>query len=148
MANQYTATSYVTDTEAQCSLCKKIKPHTEFYKCKTYKHRKECSYYCKECSKSKGKLQYDNNPNRIQINKRTKEKNRAKKKKLVELFGNVCYDCKQSFPEFCYDFHHLDMTTKEHNPSYFIKMSEKRAMEELTKCVMLCSNCHRIRHFS
>jgi len=71
---------------------------------------------------------------------------RQRKNEIVAEFGGKCHDCGNSFPDFVYDFHHLDMETKEHNPSYFIKMNPKRAKEELKKCIMLCSNCHRIRH--
>ncbi len=50
MANRYTATTYVTDTHAQCSDCGEIKEHDQFHTVSVNKHRKGCSYYCKECA--------------------------------------------------------------------------------------------------
>jgi hypothetical protein len=41
-----------------------------------------------------------------------------------------CADCGQSHPATL-DFHHLDP-----------------AKEEIAKCVVLCANCHRIRHWN
>jgi len=55
MANKYTAYTYITETEAQCCVCKKIKPHAEFYIDKKNKYRKTISYACKECTKEKSR---------------------------------------------------------------------------------------------
>ena len=59
MTNKHTAYTYVSDTEAQCSDCGEIKPHTDFYKMKQYIHRKECSYYCKECSRIRSRKNHN-----------------------------------------------------------------------------------------
>jgi predicted HNH restriction endonuclease len=67
------------------------------------------------------------------------------KSKLVEYKGNKCAHCNNSYPDVAYDFHHLDPSTKEvwtnlRNRSY------KSALKEVDKCILLCSNCHRIEH--
>lgn len=44
------------------------------------------------------------------------------------------------------DWHHVDSTTKERRiqvRSYFSKLGE----EERSKCILLCSNCHRELHW-
>ena len=79
-------------------------------------------------------------------NKQRTEKRRNNKRKAVEHMGSKCHDCGQSFPDCCYDFHHLDPTEINDVPSKILFCSWKRIEEELAKCVMLCSNCHRIRH--
>lgn len=77
---------------------------------------------------------------------RTKRR-QDKKSKYVKKFGSICYDCKQSFIDCVFEFHHLDPETKIHtDPSKVFMFSDKRIEEELSKCVMLCANCHRVRH--
>ena len=67
--------------------------------------------------------------------------------KAIEYLGGECQDCGGKFPEAVYDFHHLDPTEKEAGIAALT--SDKgwgKILEELDKCVLLCANCHRIRH--
>ena len=69
------------------------------------------------------------------------------KQEAVRYKGGKCIDCGGVFPECAYDFHHLDPTQKD-----FGIMKNKYATitdikDELDKCVLLCSNCHRGRHY-
>tara|TARA_S200002703_G_C3582228_1_gene178811 strand:- start:51 stop:383 length:333 start_codon:yes stop_codon:yes gene_type:complete len=70
-----------------------------------------------------------------------------RKAKLVEHFGDKCDDCGQTFPHCCYDFHHVDPSTKFFEIAPRLDGNFNTILEEATKCVMLCSNCHRIRHY-
>ena len=85
----------------------------------------------------------------------------ARKKRLEERKDYInskknipCMDCGGTFPDYCMDFHHLDEETK--NPSIgrksftdrMSRFSIKRIDEELGKCVIICANCHRVRHRS
>jgi 5-methylcytosine-specific restriction endonuclease McrA len=81
------------------------------------------------------------------FNKRVTDKNKTRKLEAIEFMGGACQDCGGKFPPSVYDFHHVDMATKDKNPSYVLKGGLEKAKEELAKCVLLCSNCHRIRHF-
>ena len=85
-----------------------------------------------------------------EYNAKIVKKNSDLKKKAIDYLGGKCIDCSGVFEDCVYDFHHVDMSTKEGNPSYFLKGTSKweRAKEELDKCVLLCANCHRVRHFS
>jgi len=125
-----------------CRLCKVEKPLSAFHP------NKVCSQgvvgTCKECYKPRIKAWYDKNSE--QRRQYSKDKNRARKKLLVEHFGNQCLDCKKTFPQYVYEFHHLDPSKKDVNPSGALVRSEKNMWAELSKCVMLCSNCHKIRH--
>jgi len=62
------------------------------------------------------------------------------------MFRGSCHDCGNTFPLCVYDFHHLDPSKKDVNPSKAIGHSNARMLEELKHCIMLCANCHRIRH--
>jgi len=59
-----------------------------------------------------------------------------------------CIDCGKSYPRPVMEFHHLDPTIKDER--FGVRQmkcwSEKRIDEELSKFVVLCANCHRMRH--
>jgi len=77
------------------------------------------------------------------------ERQRKDKKQAITYLGGKCNDCGlNSEYTYIFDFHHLDSKTKENNISKMIARhrSMERIKEELDKCVLLCSNCHRIRH--
>jgi len=47
------------------------------------------------------------------------------------------------------DFHHLDPKMKEDNVHQFVSDGKfAKAYEEIKKCIVLCSNCHRILHYN
>lgn len=60
--------------------------------------------------------------------------------------GGSCAHCKLSFPDCCYDFHHIDPAVENDVPSTVLNCSWEKIKQELSKCVMLCANCHRIEH--
>lgn len=59
-----------------------------------------------------------------------------------------CHDCGMSFrgKEKCLDFHHVDPSNKKDVIRNMVASSKKSMKEELTKCIPLCANCHRMRH--
>ena len=122
-----------------CATCKTSKTIDNFHK---------SAFSCKDCANKRSRLWHSVRGNLDKRNKKTVERHKDKKKWAIDYKGGICVDCKQSFPTCVFDFHHLDESTKNENPSYFIRLSKERAMEELDKCVLLCSNCHRIRHFT
>ena len=63
----------------------------------------------------------------------------------VNYKGGRCVDCDGVFPICAYDFHHLDPSTKDFEIGKR-HMDLDRLKPELDKCVLLCANCHRIRH--
>ena len=100
---------------------------------------------CKICMNLNSQRHYEENKERkLEL---VNTRNRRKKRAAVELLGGRCHDCHGEFHQCVYDFHHVD-GTKEMNPSKALCMSWDRAVEELNKCVLLCANCHRLRHFS
>lgn len=70
---------------------------------------------------------------------------RRLKNKAVEYFGGVCADCNTAYPNAVFDFHHKD-TTKKLYTIALMHTSWPKLLLELTKCIMLCANCHRVRH--
>jgi hypothetical protein len=70
------------------------------------------------------------------------------KLKAVEYKGGCCEHCgfKSDYPDV-YDFHHKDPTQKDFGiAKKGVTRAWSKVQEELDKCIMLCSNCHRIEH--
>ena len=80
-------------------------------------------------------------------------KKRARlKTQSVEYKGGCCADCGGVFHQCQYDFHHIDEDRNNNKDKTIGHMTHgcrpwKVIQEELDKCVMLCANCHRLRHF-
>lgn len=72
------------------------------------------------------------------------------KKRAIQAFGNKCLICGNSFPDSVYDFHHIDPETKDFSFGGSGTPSSKSGWydirDELQKCILVCSNCHRIIH--
>lgn len=63
---------------------------------------------------------------------------------LVKAFGGACQRCGTIYPEYMYDFHHLNPADKSFGLGNASTTRAKSAYaEEAKKCVMVCSNCHR-----
>lgn len=66
------------------------------------------------------------------------------KSEAIAAAGGECVDCglRTEF-EAVYDFHH---TGKKRSGGLTTTRSRGSFMREVMKCVLLCANCHRIRH--
>lgn len=67
--------------------------------------------------------------------------------KAIQLLNDKCLDCNKKYDPYVYDFHHY-LENKEHSISKMIrkKYNWQNIKDELDKCILLCSNCHRLRH--
>ena len=74
-----------------------------------------------------------------------KERIKIIKDVCIEHFGGSCCICKGSFHRRVYDFHHL--SGKDNNPSFAMaNLSVEKIANEISKCIMVCANCHRLIH--
>lgn len=64
-----------------------------------------------------------------------------KKQKLVDQLGGQCVRCGYNRCLRALEFHHLDKSEKSFSISQ--EYSVTACLEELKKCILLCSNCHR-----
>lgn len=108
----------------KCTKCKKTKIVDCFHTRTDGHYRSRCKGCC---------------------NKRSLEDARKRKEDVVEYLGGRCKDCDEVFPSCVYDCHHLDPDEKDFAIS--TKLDWETTKQELDKCILLCSNCHRIRHF-
>ncbi|MBU6424051.1 MAG: hypothetical protein KGQ88_08465, partial [Chloroflexi bacterium] len=67
------------------------------------------------------------------------------KRLVIDKLGGKCRDCGYTASTVALDPHHTDPTTKRFNISSF-SGSTDRLLVEAEKCVLLCANCHRLRH--
>ena len=65
------------------------------------------------------------------------------KEALVQGFGNKCFLCGKEYPNYVYEFHHIDPSTKKYNLSHPDTRAKTAYPEEAKKCCMVCANCHR-----
>lgn len=58
-----------------------------------------------------------------------------------------CVTCGYDHPA-ALDFHHVERKTTNRKVHNLVKdgHSKNRILEEIDKCVVLCSNCHRVHH--
>ena len=68
-------------------------------------------------------------------------------KKTFEFYGGrECMVCSFSSEMPIYELHHHDQAGKETNISSIMHHSWAKVEKELRKCILVCSNCHRIIH--
>ena len=110
-----------------CKKCLIEKEDSDFY---TQNDRKSGSSYCKICFSQYCMSRWIN-----------------RKIEAIKYKGNKCIDCNLENAPYCvYDFHHLDPDTKDYDWTKLRLRSIKSIKLELDKCVLLCANCHRLRH--
>lgn len=103
---------------------------------------------CKECHKLYDKIWHERNKQRRNALKRDKKKLRAApiKKTIREYKNKNCADCGQIFPFYVMQFDHID-TNKEYTVGNMLTgdYSLEKIMKEISKCEVVCANCHAIR---
>lgn len=117
----------------KCKKCQEIKDRAEFNKLTgtQYKESWDCrDSYCTPC-----RVKYQT------------ERRQNIKQTAVKYKGGICEDCGiKSSNYVIYDFHHLSTGEKDFTIGGHHSKSFESIKKELDKCVLLCSNCHRIRH--
>lgn len=125
----------------KCSACRVEKDESLFSK-----RRDGLNSKCKACHKVYVDNHYQQNKE-YYANKRAKHSKRERKKYIDHKKSLSCTDCGLLFKDepFLCEFHHLDPTKKDVNPSFFSSGFNK-FLKEIKKCIPLCCNCHRRRH--
>lgn len=92
---------------------------------------------------------YHKNKHRIRKSKQRLSQNRKKKINVfVRSLKEVpCKDCGNSYPYYVMDFDHV-RGEKKFNISNGSRNSFNKLKNEIEKCDVVCSNCHRVRTFN
>ena len=109
------------------------------------KHKKQNSDVCE-----KHNLEYKRYPSgkrycSVCASESTVNFRRKLKVKAVEYKGGQCEDCGYSKCIAALEFHHMDPNEKDFEINSITK-SWVKIKQELNKCKLLCSNCHREEH--
>ena len=106
--------------------------------------------YCKVC---KAQIDKKSNLNRVKEIKQYNQKKISKKNLIVEFWknelGGKCKKCNESRLHVL-DFHHLEENSKRTTVSELVQRfgnNNPLIKQEVEKCILLCSNCHRDFHY-
>lgn len=111
-----------------CKICKVEKEIIDFFK----KDNNRYHTYCKKCSTIYHKKRLSD----IKI-------------KMILYKGGKCENCKLSLENSHYsvfDFHHIDPNQKDPKFTGIKSRKWEKIENEINKCKLLCSNCHRMEH--
>lgn len=105
---------------------------------------------CRECQATYHKEHYELNKQKyLDKSKRNNAKYKKQNKDFINQYKSSkgCKYCKEKTP-VCLDFHHKDPKVKEANISRMKNSSHSRKtiLREMSKCIVVCSNCHRKLH--
>ena len=130
----------------KCQICKLDLPEDDIHFASRHdRGKKQFQSNCRECQKKYRKEHYLNN----------KEKYIKKAKTYRETFTEWIVNYKKNLKcEICnedrywvLDFHHKDPKEKDTEISVLIKnCNKKKLLDEISKCMIVCSNCHRDLH--
>lgn len=130
----------------RCTICKTIYPETSDYFGTHKNNQCKLDTYCKLCRREKTKENYHKNKQKWrETHSRSSE---FKKNKIIEYKQQTegCVKCNEK-RYWLLDFHHVDPQTKLFQISQGGEKGWEKILEEISKCVLLCANCHRDFHF-
>ena len=99
------------------------------------------NFYLKSGTKTRytSKCKYHHNKSKTVIN-------RLNKQSAIEYKGGKCSLCNYSKCLGALEFHHIDPKQKDPNYSSLKNRHFSFLKNELDKCILVCSNCHREIH--
>lgn len=140
---------------ASCRNQRNLKPNCECKVCKKELYRRPsrlnkdnifCSYGCRNryFSGDKGKHKSKSKRNRSWDQKSIK----YKKERAVAYKGGKCERCGYDKCIAALDFHHINPNDKIYAVKDLMVRKWELIQEEIDKCILLCSNCHREEHWN
>lgn len=108
----------IVEITRTCKKCGRIKPLSKF--------KNGNGYVCKNCGKSK---------------------NKQNKVKWIQSFkGSGCQLCGYNAHPTAIEFHHVNAEDKDRDLSLMKSMGYQNIVDEISKCLIVCANCHREIH--
>ena len=131
----------------KCTICGSEKLLTEF----NTRGRGRLHNYCKPCQHEYSKQHYRNNKEKYaQVRFKNHGIYRQRNRELVDsLKDKPCMDCGGEFHPFIMEFDHV-RGKKKFGIAKAVNMALRiqTILEEVEKCDLVCSNCHRMRTLS
>lgn len=109
---------------------------------------------CSKCDRSDTKFPKQGTKCQACLNKMGYEQKKRKfeviRSYIVAQKDNPCMDCGVNYPSYVMDFDHRPSEYKLFNISRYMRANKslQQVVEEIAKCDLVCSNCHRIRTFT
>lgn len=101
--------------------------------------------HCKSCQKTLYKSDYVGKKEAYKLRKY--ENVKRLKKEVNDLKSKTGCQCCSERELCCLDFHHIEPALKIDVISYFVNAgSRKKLFLEISKCIIVCANCHRKIH--
>lgn len=124
-----------------CPKCNKDIPLINFYK----KSKSKDGYqsWCKQCS-TKNRIQYYKN-NKNHEDFKNKKRKQERREWLISLKNKPCADCGNTFHFSAMHWDHLPQHKKTFSISSARDKSKKELLKEISKCELVCANCHAYR---
>ncbi len=137
--NKNFSTKYALGEERVCLKCEN-----------PYEHFGQAYNTCRECKRIRERrLRATLTPESTKARAKIRgERKRARYDKILAYKAlKGCCRCPEDDP-VCLDLHHSDPTTKEFAVSAAVARDTpwNKIEEEMTKCVVICANCHRKLH--
>lgn len=133
----------------RCCACKDELPVDQF----SFKNKKtgRRNTRCKACQKAYAAEHYKNNSDAYKVRAtKSRPELRTRSRAWVQAYktGSPCTDCGGVFHHAAMDFDHIH-PGKVANVAVLAAegASLKKLRDEIAKCDLVCSNCHRIRTF-
>ena len=123
-----------------CTKCTIEQPIENFHKKKNSKDGH--SNTCKSCRVVIHKDHYERNKDKYKLKARSNQK---QSRQFIENYkkDKSCVCCGDTRP-YCLEFHHIDSDVKDSNIADMGSSgaSVKKILEEISKCIVVCRNCH------
>ena len=135
-----------------CNKCQQEKDQDQFNKKRTKKDGSfQLQPFCRSCQKeywnSYYKIEEKKQKHLARKYKHDKTKYENVKKYIDELKSKPCTDCKQKFSPWIMDFDHVGFKIENISVMRRNKVPLDKILEEISKCELVCSNCHRDRTY-
>lgn len=103
----------------------------------------------KFCSKECKEKEYSKNGYHTKYARKQDATGAELKTKYIKMLGGCCSRCGYKKNIASLVFHHLDPSKKKFNigARTIVRKSRKEVEEEISKCIVLCQNCHNEIHY-
>ena len=124
----------------ECARCRAEKEDAEFV---NSPKRGSTRSTCCECTKKIKHERYEKDRRRRILESRARRK--IMNLYVDELKRKPCTDCKNTFHPYVMDFDHVRGVKVKCISRMRGNRTEQEILEEVAKCDLVCSNCHRMR---
>jgi hypothetical protein len=107
----------------------------------------KCDLVCSNCHRERTHRRLISSPRAKPPSERQAQYHLRRKAVLDSMKGDPCADCRKRYPAWVMDFDHRPGTKKLEAVSS-LRAPHAILLEEIAKCDVVCSNCHRERTHS